>query len=289
MNNMSKEMKLYEVLNWASLFLEKNNCEPKVADILLQHHLQITATEFYLLMHEPVSEEIVERLKKDVQAHVQTGIPVQHLTGYEYFYGRKFYVNEHVLIPRPETEELVQRVINDIQTDKQHNIKIVDIGTGSGVIAITLALELPDVHVYATDISEEALKMANKNAQYHKATVTFLQGNFLQPLIDQQLTVDYIIANPPYIKQTDKDSLSRTVKNFDPALALFAGEDGLDAYRNIISMIPKISESHSKVFFEIGHDQGEEVSQLLSDQFPNSHIQVIKDINGKDRIVCAQL
>lgn len=282
-------MKLYEVLNWASLFLEKNNCEPKVADILLQHHLQITATEFYLLMHEPVSEEIVERLKKDVQAHVQTGIPVQHLTGYEYFYGRKFYVNEHVLIPRPETEELVQRVINDIQTDKQHNIKIVDIGTGSGVIAITLALELPDVHVYATDISEEALKMANKNAQYHKATVTFLQGNFLQPLIDQQLTVDYIIANPPYIKQTDKDSLSRTVKNFDPALALFAGEDGLDAYRNIISMIPKISESHSKVFFEIGHDQGEEVSQLLSDQFPNSHIQVIKDINGKDRIVCAQL
>lgn len=289
MNNMSKEMKLYEVLNWASLFLEKNNCEPKVADILLQHHLQITATEFYLLMHEPVSEEIVERLKKDVQAHVQTGIPVQHLTGYEYFYGRKFYVNEHVLIPRPETEELVQRVINDIQTDKQHNIKIVDIGTGSGVIAITLALELPDVHVYATDISEEALKMANKNAQYHKATVTFLQGNFLQPLIDQQLTVDYFIANPPYIKQTDKDSLSRTVKNFDPALALFAGEDGLDAYRNIISMIPKISESHSKVFFEIGHDQGEEVSQLLSDQFPNSHIQVIKDINGKDRIVCAQL
>lgn len=282
-------MKLYEVLNWASLFLEKNNCEPKVADILLQHHLQITATEFYLLMHEPVSEEIVERLKKDVQAHVQIGIPVQHLTGYEYFYGRKFYVNEHVLIPRPETEELVQRVINDIQTDKQHNIKIVDIGTGSGVIAITLALELPDVHVYATDISEEALKMANKNAQYHKATVTFLQGNFLQPLIDQQLTVDYIIANPPYIKQTDKDSLSRTVKNFDPVLALFAGEDGLDAYRNIISMIPKISESHSKVFFEIGHDQGEEVSQLLSDQFPNSHIQVIKDINGKDRIVCAQL
>src|SRR5690625_1641108 len=108
---MTKQMKQFEVLNWASLFLKKNNCEPKIAEILLLHYLQVTKSKFYLNMHDVVEDHIIDRFKKDIIRHVRTGVPVQHLTGYEYFYGRKFIVNEHVLIPRPETEELVQHVI----------------------------------------------------------------------------------------------------------------------------------------------------------------------------------
>src|SRR5690625_5035904 len=185
---MKKQMKQYEVLKWASLFLAEHNCEKRIADILLQHHLQVTASEFYMMMQEKISENIVNQYKADIIKHVETGIPVQHLTGYAYFYGRKFIVNKDVLIPRPETEELVKHVIELAQqSNRQKPLNIIDIGTGSGVIAITLSLELTNVNIYATDISHDALAVAKVNAKDHQANISYFQGNFLQPIIEEEI------------------------------------------------------------------------------------------------------
>lgn len=287
---MTKTEKQFEVLNWASLFLKKHHCEPTIAEILLRHYLNVSRSQFYMMMQEPISNVTIQEFKKAVQRHVETGIPVQHLTGYEFFYGRKFFVNEHTLIPRPETEELVQHVIQIInQCTTQQNITIVDIGTGSGVIAVTLAQTISNLTVYATDISEKALHVAAKNAEHQHVTVNFLQGNYLQPLIDRGIKADIIISNPPYIAGSDKARLSRTVKDFDPNIALFAAENGLAAYKIILESSTEILNQDGMIFFEIGHDQGDAVYKLIKTNYPYSRVEIIQDINGHDRIVSARM
>lgn len=274
-------MKQYEVLQWASLFLAKHHKEARVGELLLQHYLGMNRSAFFANMREAVPGSIVDKFTKSVMLHAQTGIPIQHITGVESFYGREFFVNKNVLIPRPETEELMERVLQNAPDDP---IRIVDVGTGSGIIAITLALELPNAQVYATDISTAALETAKQNADKLNASVTFLQGDFLQPIIDQDISPDIIVSNPPYIAKTDEPSLSDTVKYFDPHLALFAQDNGLAAYKKIIQSIPP---SVKLVFFEIGHEQGEAVQKLMKNIYPEADVAVIKDINGHDRIVSA--
>ncbi|WP_044476777.1 peptide chain release factor N(5)-glutamine methyltransferase [Oceanobacillus massiliensis] len=286
---MTKSLKQFEVLRWASLFLEKYDREPRVAEILLQHHLNVTRSQFYMLMQEPVSGEIAEMFKAQIVKHAETGIPVQHLTGYESFYGRDFTVNEHVLIPRPETEELVLHIIDSAGQPANSNqpLTIVDIGTGSGIIAITLALELPEAKVYASDISKDALAIARQNAKRLGADVTFLQGDFLEPIIDEQIKADIIVSNPPYIAREEAPLLSDTVKNFDPELALFAEKNGLAAYQKIIMQAPEAVNADALIAFEIGHKQGRAVRALIKGTFPGSAVTTIQDINKKDRIVSA--
>ncbi|HLS60666.1 MAG TPA: peptide chain release factor N(5)-glutamine methyltransferase [Virgibacillus sp.] len=287
---MKKNKKQFEVLQWASLFLEKNNCEQGIAEILLQHHLAVSRAQFYMMMQEPIPEQIMERFQADIQAHVDTGIPVQHLTGYEYFYGRPFFVNEHTLIPRPETEELVHQTIQrTTRLSNEDPVLIADIGTGSGVIAATLALELPSAEVYATDISEAALHVARKNAKQLEAEVTFLQGDFLQPLITNKIQADIIVSNPPYIALQDEPTLSRTVKDFDPHLSLFAKENGLAAYKKILQQSPHIIHPTGWMLVEIGYEQGEAVRALMKSTYPQSKVEIIQDINGLDRIVSVSL
>ncbi len=281
-------MKLYEVLGWASLFLEKHNRETRVAELLLQHYLDVSRSEFFAMMREPVPDKVVHEFQKAIKEHGETGIPVQHLTGYEIFYGRKFLVNNHVLIPRPETEELVQHVIKLVQQSKMP-VTIADIGTGSGIIATTLALELDNAIVYATDISEDALTTARNNAKQFNANVTFLQGDFLQPLIHTDRKVDFIISNPPYIAREDEVVMADTVKVFDPEIALFADENGLAAYRQIIEKLSFVLAENAIVAFEIGYQQGEAVKALLKTKFPKSEVQIHQDINKKDRIVIAKI
>ncbi|MFB4169829.1 peptide chain release factor N(5)-glutamine methyltransferase [Virgibacillus sp. JSM 102003] len=279
---MEKESKQHEVLQWASLFLKKHNREPRVAELLLQHFLVVSRSEFFTMMRDPVPKKVEAQFQDAIEKHAETGVPIQHIIGHEEFYGRKFRVNEYTLIPRPETEELVQQVI---QTSVNESCTIVDIGTGSGVIAVTLALELPKATVYATDISEDALIVANQNAKQLGAKVTFLQGDFLEPFIGEK--ADIIVSNPPYIAPQDKANLTDTVEKFDPELALFADENGLAAYRQIIANIPCVINDSAAVFFEIGDGQGEAVRDLLTEQFPTSNVQVMKDINKKDRIIQA--
>lgn len=286
---MNENLKQYEVLNWASLFLEENNCEANIAGILLKDLLQVTDTQFYLNMRETVPQQIVDHFTLLLHKHVDTGVPVEHLTGYTYFYDRKFFVNKNVLIPRPETEELVDHVISHLQKKKQTSLNIADVGTGSGIIAVTMALAFPEANVFATDLSKEALKIAEKNASFHEASINFFQGNFLEPIIEQGITLHYLLANPPYIKTSVKDELSRTVRDFEPEMALFSGADGLNAYREIIAQIPQVATKGMNILFEIGYDQGLAVRSLLEMSFPDCDVKVIQDIHGKDRIVHAQI
>ncbi|WP_174614950.1 peptide chain release factor N(5)-glutamine methyltransferase [Virgibacillus ihumii] len=280
---MINESKQHEVLRRASLFLEKHHREPKVAELLLQHYRGVSRSAFFMDMQEPVPREVEEQFQQAVEKHAKTGMPIQHITGSEEFYGRKFQVNRHTLIPRPETEELVQQVIRSTPANKP--LTIVDVGTGSGIIAITLALELNQATVYATDISEPALEMARKNAATLGADVHFLHGDFLKPVMEKNIHADIIVSNPPYISVAEKAGLADTVKNFDPELALFAEENGLGAYKKIIADLPYVTETHGQVFFEIGHEQGAPVSKLLTSTLPDSTSEIIKDINQKDRIL----
>lgn len=289
MNSMKKNRQ-YEVLEWASLFLEKHHREKRVAELLLQHHLQVSRSEFFVTMRDSVPEEVIARYEKDIVKHAKQGVPIQHLIGYESFYGRTFHVNQHVLIPRPETEELVQHVIQYTNSKIVDKIPtIVDAGTGSGIIAITLALELKNASIYATDISNKALATARENSQHYHTNIRFYQGDFLIPLIEQHMQVDIIVSNPPYISRDEVSELPDTVKNFDPELALFADENGLAAYKQILSQSKQVLRKNGCIAFEIGHEQGEAVTFLVKKTYPNSDINVLKDINGKDRILFAKL
>lgn len=281
--------KQYEVLKWASLFLEEHRREPRVGEILLQHHLGLSRTEFFMNMRETIPNDVYEAFRMDLEKHATTGIPLQHLTGYEEFFGRRFTVNEHVLIPRPETEELVQLVLNEANHLQEKSLRIADVGTGSGIIAITLALELHGTEVYATDISDNALAVAKGNAEKLGADVQFFQGDFLEPIICENLTVDILVSNPPYIAESEREDLSDTVKNFDPDIALFADEQGLAAYRKIIHQAGTVLSPGGLIAFEIGYTQGDAVKKLILEKFPTSKVDIHQDINKKDRIITAKL
>ncbi len=283
--------KQYEVLEWAFSFLRNYNREEKVAEILLQHHLNMSRATFFANMREDISTTIVEQFTSDIKKHALTGVPVQHLTGYEMFYGRKYIVNEHVLIPRFETEELVEHVISLVDKYyKDRQLVIADIGTGSGIIAITLALELPNATVYATDISEKALNVAKKNAKNHHASVQFLQGDFLQPIIDSSVNPQIIVSNPPYISEKERDSLVDTVKKFDPDLALFADNNGLAAYKKIITQLKEFPPTESRsICFEIGYTQSLAITNMLNHAFEAANVKTMKDMNGLDRIISAHI
>ncbi|GLO67681.1 protein-(glutamine-N5) methyltransferase, release factor-specific [Oceanobacillus sp. E9] len=281
--------KCYEVLQRASLFLEKAGREPKVAEILLLHHLQITKEKLLMRWRDSIDKNTIEAFEKDIFTHVETGVPVQHLTKVEHFYGREFEVNQHVLIPRPETEELVQQVIQQAHTmDKP--LTIVDVGTGSGVIAITLALELAGSRVFATDISDKALSVAKRNAQALQAEVTFLEGNFLEPFLGLNQTADIVVSNPPYIPSSKSEELQDTVKNFDPELALFAENNGLAAYHAILRQMQTMKLSEQSILaFEIGFDQSAAITNMIRQNLPSREVCTIKDINEKDRILLANV
>ena len=284
MTKMNKTIQ--EVLHRASVFLEQHDREPKVAEILLLHHTNFTKTELILNLHEPIDPVIHKKFHADLETHATTGKPVQHLTGTEHFYGRQFTVNEHVLIPRPETEELVQLILAKTQTEPRP-LKLLDIGTGSGVIPITLKKEDPTLTIQASDISEQALTVAKQNAVNLKADVVFHQSDFLQKWLGSGQQFDLIVSNPPYIAWEEQSTLSDTVKNFDPELALFADEQGLAAYKTIIEQAKSVLKPSGALAFEIGHEQAEAVKSLIQSAFPTSKVEVIQDINKKDRIIFA--
>src|SRR5690625_200216 len=280
--------KQYEVLQWAFSFLKEHHCEENVANMLLQHLLKVNQSKFLLNMRASLPETITNEFEKGIKRHVETGVPIQHLIGHAYFYGRQFYVNENVLVPRFDTEVLVEKTITEIKSrfNEKEELVIADIGTGSGIIAISLALEFPHAKVYATDISSRAIQVAKKNAKSLEANVHFLEGNFLEPLLQNKISPHVIVSNPPYIRQSNKDTLSKTVKSFDPPLALYGGEDGLTAYKEILLQIiklPKIKEQI--ILFEIGFDQVQEVKEIIRKSIPATPIEVIQDLSQKDRVI----
>ncbi len=287
MNNM-RQQNVHEVLQWASLFLEKHNREPKVAEILLLHHLQINKSQLLMRLRDIMPAASLIAYQQDLKAHADTGVPVQHLTGYETFYGRDFYVDKNVLIPRPETEELVLGTLERL-TGNQAPLTVVDVGTGSGIIGITMKLELPSLDMHAVDISQPALTIAKRNADTLQANLSFEQSDFLTSWVDAGRTADVIISNPPYIPWDEEFTLADTVKNFDPSLALFAESNGLYAYQQIVKQATKVLSTRGLLAFEIGAQQGEAVKHIIQLQFPKSHVEICQDINAKDRMVFASI
>ena len=213
----------------------------------------------------------IERLKK--------GEPVQYIVGNTDFYGNIIKVNKNVLIPRFETEELVQKTMQHIKKFFNKKVNIVDLGTGSGCIAITLKKEL-NCDVTAVDISKDALSVACENAINNSVKINFLQGNMLDPLKEKY---DVIISNPPYIRYDEQ--IMDIVKNNEPHLALYADDDGLFFYKQILKDAKKYLNDKFLIAFEIGHEQGEQIKNEALKCFEKATIIVEKDLQRRDRFV----
>ena len=283
-------VKVYEALNWASSFLKEKERDENASELLLRFFLRTDRTNLLANLREELDAAIMDSFKEAVHLHGE-GTPVQYIIGSEDFYGRSFVVNEHVLIPRPETEELVLGTIARVERifGRDQRIDVVDIGTGSGAIAITLKLEMPELKVSASDISEDALGVAKENAKRLSAEVAFEKGDLLKPFLEKGQKFDVVISNPPYIPMSDKEEMSIVVTEHEPHHALFAGEDGLDLYRRFKTELPLVLKEKALVGFEVGAGQSQAVAMLLQEAFPSAKIETVYDINGKDRIVFAQI
>lgn len=227
---------------------------------------------------------ILEALKKE--------IPIQYILGRTEFFGLPFKVNEDVLIPRPETEELVEWIIQDAKMEgfksRDFGMKILDIGTGSGCIAITLAKNIPNAKVYAVDVSSKALKTAKENAAINQVEVVFLEKNILETN-DLEMQFDIIVSNPPYVRNLEKEEIKKNVLDNEPHLALFVEDnDALIFYRKIAELAAENLNQNGRLYFEINQYLGEEMIELLhSKGFQD--IELRKDIYGNDRMTKAVL
>ena len=221
--------------------------------------------------------EAVSRLKNEE--------PVQHVLGFGWFYGRKFHVNKNVLIPRPETEELVHWIVNSHPTmDKP---SLLDIGTGSGCIPVSIKLEAPVFECEGWDISEHALAIARKNASLLQADVRFRQVDILASPIDEE-AFNIIVSNPPYVRNSERALMHRNVLAFDPGLALFVNDDDpLIFYKRIAELARAGLKEEGWLYFEINEAFGAEMKSLL-ESLGYSHVELRQDINGKDRMIRGQ-
>jgi release factor glutamine methyltransferase len=212
-------------------------------------------------------------------------IPVQYLLGKTSFYGLDFEVNSDVLIPRPETEELVDWIISNNRTIEQSKtLKILDIGTGSGCIAISLAKNIPNAQVFALDVSEKALATAKKNAQLNDVNVTFIHQSILETE-DLEQEFDIIVSNPPYVRNLEKEEIKKNVLEYEPHLALFVKDnDALIFYRKIAELAQKNLSPSGQLYFEINQYLGKEMIDLLK-EMNFKYIELRKDIYGNDRMM----
>jgi release factor glutamine methyltransferase len=254
------------------------------AELLLLHTLEIPrttllahpSTELTPNQHAAYEKTISRRLHHE---------PIQYITGQQEFYGLNFQVTPAVLIPRPETEHLVEAVLQLLPANQP--LKIADIGTGSGILAITLAIHLPQAEITALDISTEALDIAQQNADAHHAAnrIRFLQSDLLSALDSEPETFDAIVSNPPYIPESDRPTLHPQVRDYEPPTALFAGETGLNIYRRLIPQAHNALKSNGLLALEIGHGQQNAIASLLETWH---NISFINDLQQVPRVALAR-
>ncbi|MFM6953996.1 MAG: peptide chain release factor N(5)-glutamine methyltransferase [Sphingobacteriaceae bacterium] len=253
--------------------------------LTVQHRLSWTKASY--LLHK--QEEIFEADKVyflEVLSQLKSSKPIQYLLGETEFYGRRFRVSSAVLIPRPETEELVKWILESVSIA---NPTILDIGTGSGCIPISLKKELPDAELTALDISADALALARQNADLHETEITFIEKDVLQMHASQLASsFDVVVSNPPYIAEEEKDLMKANVLAHEPYLALFVtNQDPLIFYERIATLAQEILKPGGFLFFEINERFGSEVCQLLSEK-GFKRLELRCDMSGKDRMVKAQ-
>ena len=238
----------------------------------------LSFTDFVFALQQEVTEEekqFVEEIFKKLAAH----IPAQYIIGHADFFGMQLKVDERVLIPRPETEELVELILAKNLKD---NLKVLDIGTGSGAIALALAKNRLDWSVTASDISEDALELATENANAQNLNLSFIKSDCFSEISSKY---DIIVSNPPYISREDQEEVGLNVLHSEPHLALFADEDGLAIYRRIAEDSKDYLIDGGKIYLEIGYKQGQSVPALFMENLPEKRVRTLKDQFGQDRMV----
>jgi release factor glutamine methyltransferase len=276
---------LLEVLQSTTVYFEKHKIEsPRLnAEHLLAHALGKTRMDLYLEFERTLSEIELAPLRELVKRRGQ-GEPLQHLLGTVEFCGHTFLIDKRALVPRPETEQLVELLVSEI-SDQESEVRIVDVGTGSGVIALSLAMKFPEAEVFAVDISDEALSLARENAKQLGLSerVRIQKGDLLENLTER---FDVIVANLPYVSMNDRHLLAREVLH-DPDAALFAGPTGDELVRPLIEQTPGHLNEGGLLALEIGINQGEGLAELLRQK--NYHdIQSKKDYSGITRFLLAR-
>ena len=274
----------HDVLKLAYNKIKHTDVTQEAVQILMLELCNLSRQDLYLNYDEPIPDDILEQFNSGLKRLLQNE-PLQYILGFQSFYGYRIKVDNSVLIPRYETEELVANVLAD--TDyffpDYDSITIADVGTGSGAIAVVLKKEEPKYEMYATDISTEALSTAAENARLLETDVTFFQGDMLQPLIDRDIKLDILVSNPPYIPRHQE--VQKSVGEYEPQVALFGGDDGLFFYRSIFKNAHKVLKERSMMAFEIGYDEKDQIITELKKSFPDSPYEVLKDLNGKDRML----
>lgn len=238
----------------------------------------LSFTDFIFAIQQeitPEEKEFVESIYKQLVAHV----PAQYIIGHAEFYGMELKVDERVLIPRPETEELVELILTE---NPKPNLSVLDIGTGSGAIALALAKNRPDWLVTASDISPDALNLASENASLQDLKISFKKSDCFAEIAENY---DIIVSNPPYISRADEAEVGLNVLHSEPHLALFAEEDGLAIYRKIAEDAKNHLREGGKIYLEIGYKQGHSVPALFRKYLPEKRVRTLKDRFGQDRMV----
>ena len=294
-NTFPDKYTISSLVHWASKLLQEYGIDsPSLdAEVILSHFLDCKRIDLYIYPDKPVEDTVVIRYKEAIRKRSQR-VPLQYITNHAEFMSLDFYVDERVLIPRPETELLVEAVIKRAQILTHENeIVIVDIGVGSGNIAITLAKKIDKARIFAIDLSPDALAVAKINAQRHDVLdkITFLCGDIFRPLEEygMESKVNFIVSNPPYVSSAEFNNLQEEVRNFEPYSALISGQDGLQMFKRIIANTTTWLKPGGYVIFEIGEKQARKVARLFEETRCFKKAAFVKDYQRISRIVIAQM
>jgi len=279
----NKTWRIIDIINWGEKYLKDRSFDSprNEIEILLLHLIGGKKIDLYLDFEKIIKPEDLIILRDWIKRRINRE-PIQHIIGHSEFYGRRFIVNQHVLIPRPETETIIGISIDALS--KKNNPVIVDVGTGSGCIGITLALEIPHSKVFAIDISEEALSIAKKNAElYTLKNIEFIKMDFLSQNINRN--VDLLVANPPYIPQQEISGLMRDIKEYEPMMALTDNSNGLVFYKKFSKIIPEVVKKNGVTILEVGKgDHYNKVIEVFIKEGYNN-IETIRDLNKDIRVL----
>lgn len=283
MNKNKKIWRLIDLINWGETYFKEKNFDNPRSEIewLLQDLLNYKKIDLYLKFEEEIDSEKLFILKSWIKRRVSRE-PLQYITGKADFYGRSYFVNNKVLIPRPETEILIDAAIKNLL--KKKNPFIIDIGTGSGCIGITLAIEIKKSNVLSIDISKDALLIAKNNAENHNIkNIKFLEIDVLKNDINQK--ADLIISNPPYISKNELSTLMPEVKNHEPKISLTDNKDGFTFYERFVSLFPKILKNDGAAIIEVGREEHSIKVLEIFKKNGMKNIKVVKDLNSDNRAV----
>lgn len=273
-----------EVLARASSFLEQNQLEGHMIEYVFLQRKHWNKTDYLLHMHEPITAEDQKQIDEDM-AKLLAHYPPQYLIGSEAFLDYRFKVTPDTLIPRPETEELVEKCLKLTQKQANQALKVVDVGTGTGAIAISLKDKRPTWQVCAVDLSSAALEVAKENAQQIGVALEFVLSDCLDEVAGP---IDVLISNPPYISQDEYELMDVSVREFEPKMALFAENNGLAIYEKLAQQAQSKLAKDGKIFLEIGFMQGPAVKEIFQTAFPKKQVSIHKDLFGNDRMIVVE-